>query len=184
MVIDPHTVRKAFPEIKCLDDPLQKRVIDVWVAALRETGNTPLETIPWYPPVQADFGLSNEYLVDHIRDVTQGAIALAEVVIERRDIECSVETVIAGGLVHDISKLYEFDGEEATDIHDLLGHPYYGVHAAAVAGLPISVQHIILSHTDQSNVSPATIEAEIVRRADEVAASAIRLQVLDDLRNA
>jgi hypothetical protein len=50
--------------------------------------------------------------------------------------------------------------------------------------LPPAVAHVVLSHTPRTNVEPASIEAEIVRGADEVAAGAIRRQVVDDRRDA
>lgn len=95
-----------------------------------------------------------------------------------------MDTVIAGSLIHDVSKLAEFDGMDGTDIFQLLGHPYYGVHIATRAGLGSEYANIILSHTNRTNVEPATIEAALVKRADEVAADAIRWQATDDLRTA
>jgi 23S rRNA maturation-related 3'-5' exoribonuclease YhaM len=91
--------------------------------------------------------------------------------------------VIAGALVHDVSKLYEFDGMDQTDVGRLLGHPHYGVHIVSQAGLPVEVAHIVLSHTRRTTIDPATIEAEIVRRADETAASAIRNRASDTSSN-
>jgi hypothetical protein len=64
----------------------------------------------------------------------------------------------------------------------LLGHPYYGVYLTRTAGLPIEIQHIVLSHTDVTVVEPATLEADIVKRADAATASAIRSRAYDDLR--
>jgi hypothetical protein len=73
---------------------------------------------------------------------------------------------------------------DPTPVYDLLGHPYWGVHIVAQAGLPVELAHVVLSHTSRTNVEPAFLEAELVRRADEAAASAIRLAYLDDLRDA
>ncbi|MFB6179976.1 MAG: HD domain-containing protein [Halorientalis sp.] len=179
------SVRAAFPELDAIDDEdLQAGVVDTWITAMDENDIDDLTTVPWLPPTQRKLGLDEEFLVDHVRDVTVGAIGLAEMLLERRDIDLSLDTVIAGALVHDVSKLYEFDGMDRTPVYDLLGHPYYGVHVVASAGLPVELAHIVLSHTSRTSVEPATIEAEIVRRVDEVAASTIRLQALDDLRDA
>ena len=57
-----------------------------------------------------------------------------------------------------------------------------GVHA--VADLPVELAHIVLSHSPRTNVEPAFVEAEIVKRADEVAAAAIKADAVGDLRNA
>ncbi|MFB6125562.1 MAG: HD domain-containing protein [Halanaeroarchaeum sp.] len=186
MTAPPATqVREAFPEGENIDDSdLRAAVLEAWTTAMTETDVEDLAAVPWFPPVQRELGLPDETLVEHVRDVTVLAADLAATLTGRRASAISIDTVLAGALVHDVSKLYEFDGEDATEIGHLLGHPHYGVHVAARAGLPVAVQHVVLSHSGRTSVEPATLEAEIVRRADEVAASAIRLRALDDLRNA
>ena len=116
--------------------------------------------------------------------MTACALSLAETVLEHREVDLSPDTVVAGALVHDVSKLAEFDGMERTAVGDLLGHPYYGVHVVARADLPVEMAHVVLSHTSRTTVEPATLEAEIVRRADEVAAAATRSTAVEDLRDA
>ncbi|ELZ04009.1 HD domain-containing protein [Natrialba asiatica] len=176
-------VRTAFPELDAIDDDdLRVRVVDAWTTAIAENEIDDLTAIPWLPPTQRELGLNNEFLVDHVRDVTACAVALAETLSERRALALSLDTVIAGALVHDVSKLAEFNGMDETAVYGLLGHPYYGVHVVARADLPIELAHIVLSHTSRTAVEPATIEAELVRRADEVAAAAIRSRATDDLR--
>lgn len=171
---DSNTIERAFPELTVIEsDDLRVGVRKAWVTAMEDNGIDDLESLPWFPPAQRTLNLPDERLVPHVRDVTQGAIALAEVFIDR-GYDISMETVIAGALVHDVSKLYEFDGMNETEIGRLIGHPHYGVHVVSQAGLPVEIAHIVLSHTSRTTVDPATIEAEIVRRADETAASAIR----------
>ena len=178
-------VRAAFPEVDAIeDDDLRAGVVDAWTTAIEENGVDDLAAVPWLPPVQRELGLDDEYLTDHVRDVTACALGLAETLSERREVELSLDTVVAGALVHDVSKLAEFEGTDDTEVYDLLGHPYYGVHAVARAGLPVEIAHIVLSHTSRTAVEPATVEAELVRRADEAAAAAIRSRAVDDLRTA
>ncbi|MEF8888251.1 MAG: HD domain-containing protein [Haloarculaceae archaeon] len=176
-------VRAAFPELEAVqDEQLRTGVVRAWATAIEENDVDDLTAVPWLPPTQRDLGLEEARLVDHVRDVTECALALAETLTERRDLPLSLDTVVAGALVHDVSKLAEFDGMDATPVYDLLGHPYYGVHVVARAGLPVELAHIVLSHTPRTTVEPATLEAELVRRADEAAAAAIRSGAVDDLR--
>ena len=178
-------VRRAFPELDRIeDDALRGGVVRAWTTAMAESDVEDLGAVPWFPPVQRELGTDDEFLVDHVRDVTRGAVALAETLADRRGPAFSMDLVVAGALVHDVSKLAEFDGGEETPVGDLLGHPYYGVHVVAAAGLPVELQHVVLSHTSRTTVEPATLEAELVRCADEAAASAIRLRALSDLRDA
>lgn len=173
----------TFPELQHIgDEDLRAGVTDAWETVVAETGVDNLDAVPWFPPAQHGLDIEDEYLVPHVRDVTACAVDLAETLRDRRDADISLDTVIAGALVHDVSKLHEFDGMEETSVGDLLGHPHYGVHVVARAGLPVEVAHIVLSHTPRTTVEPATLEAEIVRRADEVAAAAIKTAAVEDLR--
>ena len=159
-------VVRAFPAVESIrDDDLRDAVLDAWADALAETG-WDLDDVPWYPPEQERLGLPDETFVDHVNEVVDAAVALAEVV------------------VHDLGKLYEFDADGATDVERYFGHPYYGIYPVARAGLPPRISHVTLAHTGLTDVAPATIEAEIVRRADQTVASSIRAGVVDDLREA
>jgi hypothetical protein len=177
-------IERAFPELESIEnDDLRRNVREAWATAMADNAIDDLETVPWFPPVQRDLDIPDERLVPHVRDVTQAALALAEILDEQRSIDLSLDTVIAGALIHDVSKLYEFDGMEPTSVGTLLGHPYYGVYVVAAAGLPVELAHIVLSHTHRTEVNPATLEAAIIRQADNVAAAAIRAQTVSDLRD-
>lgn len=173
-------VREAFPAVERIaDNDLRVGVIEAWTTALAETG-WELAEVPWFPPLQEEWGVPDERTVSHVRDVVAASEALAAAMKER-GARLSTDLVLSGALVHDVSKLYEFappDGE-ATAIHDLLGHPNYGVVPSARAGLPPAVLHVVLAHSRRTNVEPQTLEAEIVTRADRVAADSIRARSED-----
>lgn len=177
------TVHETFPSIDRIgDDDLRAGVLDAWTTTLEETGDPDLEALPWYPPIQTEVGLPDETLADHVRDVTAAAIALTETLVERRGAVASPDTVLAASLVHDVSKPYEFEGFDATAVFDALGHPVYGVHVCARAGLPLDVIHIVQCHSGNTALEPASLEAEIVIAADHLAAATAVSGVLDDLR--
>ncbi|WP_348611956.1 HD domain-containing protein [Halobaculum rarum] len=204
----PVDLADVFPAYDEIDDPvLRAGVRDAYVLALAETGWDDLRAVPWLPDEQARLGLPDETSVEHVNDVAALATALADELLARRpDLGIDRDLVVAGALVHDISKLYEFapedavdgddtgesagdtadddDGSHGTDYYDLLGHPYVGVHVCEAAGLPVALSHIVLSHTGRTSVEPATLEAEVVKHADEVAGGAIRSRALADLRDA
>ncbi|MFC6835004.1 HD domain-containing protein [Halomarina ordinaria] len=182
--MDHDTVDRAFPELAAIEDEhLREGVREAWTRAMADTGVEDLGAVPWFPPVQRRLDLPDATLVDHVRDVTAGALALAEALVER-GYDLSLDTVLAGALVHDVSKLYEFDGMADTEIERLLGHPHYGVAVVDRAGLPVEMAHIVLSHTSRTTVDPATLAASVVKLADEAAAAALRLRAVDDLRDA
>jgi putative nucleotidyltransferase with HDIG domain len=177
-------VREVFPEVDWIeDDDLRAGTLRAWETTIEETGIDDLEAYPWRVPEQRRLGipLDAEVLVDHVRNVTRGGAALADLFAERRGLDIDRDVVVAGGLLHDVSKLYEFDEDGETAIGDLLGHPYIGIHVAERAGLPIEITHIVLSHT-HTPVEPATLEAAIVQAADMADAAAIYAPAVPDLR--
>lgn len=184
-MVSPEELDSTFPALGDIeDDELRTDVREAWLTAIADNDITSLESVPWFPPTQRKLDLPDETLVAHVRDVTAGAVALAETLIEHRNADIDFDILIAGALVHDVSKLYEFDGMDDTAIQRFLGHPYYGIHVVTQANLPVEVAHIVLSHTRRTTVEPATLEAELIRRADEAAAAAIRSEAVVDLRDA
>jgi putative nucleotidyltransferase with HDIG domain len=183
-------IEYVYPEIGTIeDDSLRTGVATAWTTAAGVNGLdiAALPEVPWLPPVQRDLGIAADdaLLVDHVRDVAACAVGLAESLLSRHDdLDVDLDTVIAGALIHDVSKLYEFDGMEPTEVGDLLGHPYYGVAVVSRANLPVEVAHVVLAHSSRTTVEPATLAAEIVRRADEAAAARLRATAVEDLREA
>ena len=169
-------VRAAFPHVDAVeDDALREGVLRAWETAMADNDVSDLASVPWLPPEQERLGLPEETLLEHVREVVAGSVALAESLAETRGdrLECSMDLVLAGALVHDVSKCYEYDGMEETGIGGRLGHPHFGVHVAATAGLPVEVQHVVLAHSPRSAVEPATLEARLVTWADRAAVAAI-----------
>ncbi len=178
-------VIEAFPEIESIEDrSLREGVLTAWTTAMAETGVDDLYGVPWYPPIQTDLDLQDERLVPHVNEVIEAATGLADTVAARAALDLDRDVLLAAAIVHDVSKLYEFDGLDPTAVGELLGHPHYGIHVTAAAGLPVEIQHALAAHSPNTAVEPATIEAEILLRADQVAASAIKLGGVEDLRDA
>lgn len=179
-------IETVFPEIESIDDDtLRTGVASAWTTAAGINGLDveDLPELPWLPSAQRELEIDADdaLLVEHVRDVTSCAVGLAESLLARNpDLDIDLDIVISGALVHDVSKPYEFDGMETTEVGELLGHPHYGVAVVSRANLPVEIAHIVLSHSSRTAVEPATLEAEIVRRADEVAAAGIRSKAVDD----
>ena len=106
-------IESVFPEIESIeDDGLRTGVATAWTTAAGVNGLdvADLPEQPWLPPEER--AEEQEPLVGHVRDVTACAVGLAESLLERRpDVAVDLDPVIAGALVHDVSKLYEFDRE-------------------------------------------------------------------------
>lgn len=165
-------IRETFPEIERIDDPtLRERVIECFEIGLAAGVHDSLDDVPWAPHHAERVG--QQGLVEHVRDVTQLAELVADRLAARRDIDIRRDEVLAGALLHDVSKLVEHDEASFTDVRVYLEHPHFCVYLLEQADLPISIQHIALSHTPNSSVEPKTIEAAIVHHADVLAMDAI-----------
>lgn len=162
-------VEDAFPELEAIENlELRETVIRIWADALQASDYADLNEIPWWPPFDEE--VDHEKQVPHVRDVTAFAIAIVDGFARRRpDLQIDRDLVIAGALLHDISKFYETDRDGLTELETWLPHPHYSVHLLADAGCSLHLQHVVLAHTDNTNVEPRTLEAEIVRVADELA---------------
>lgn len=178
-------IRAAFPELQSIEDAaLADAVVEAWALAIAENDHEDPHALQWFAPYQARLGLEDESLVEHVRDVTAAARALAASLNETRDADVDLDVVTAGGLVHDVSHTAEFDGKAWTPVGELLGHPHYGVYVARSAGLPVEVEHIVLSHPPSTSTDPATLEAEVVAAVDRTVASAIKSRAYENLLDA
>lgn len=168
-------IEEAFPELDEIDDEqLREAVVGLWVDALEQSAHDNIQEVPRSKTeIPAETEEWMERLIPHVRDVTVCSIALTDALEETLDLGLDRDLVVAGALLHDVSKLYERNQEtrdnEPDKLGKRLGHATYAVHLLAEAGLSLELQHLVLSHTPSTGVDPQTMEAEIVHAADMVA---------------
>ena len=160
------------PEFDLIQDPgLREKTIQTWEAAMEEGGWTPddLTRLPFtllINPCPASY-------IDHIRAVTLTAVRAAQVFAEIYGdrVPVNMDYLVAGGLLHDIGKLLEYENREdgttvQTAAGKLLRHPFTGLELAARCGLPVEVQHIIAAHAGEGDKVKRTTEATLINHAD------------------
>lgn len=165
-------ILELVPEFNLIQDPdLREKCLQTWEAALEEGGWTPdqLTEIPFtllINPCPASF-------IDHVRAVTLTAIRAAEVFdqIYNDRVPVHMDWLVAGGLLHDIGKLVEYENRDdgttvQTHSGKLLRHPFSGMELAARFNLPPEVQHIIAAHAGEGEKVNRTTEATLVNHAD------------------
>jgi putative nucleotidyltransferase with HDIG domain len=156
-----------FPEIGAIESEEIRNVTEKsWEIVQTENPNESIAKILWAPHFADDVGEQN--FVRHVRSVTRLAMDITETLTASRDCDVNVDHVIAGALLHDISKPFEHAAGSHTKLRELLGHPHFGIYVLETAGVPREIQHISLAHTPRSGVPPKTIEAVIVKYADEI----------------
>ena len=153
------------------DEALREKTIRTWELAMDEGGWTPddLTQMPFtllINPCPASY-------IEHVRAVTLTALRAAEVFVEVYGdrLPVDMDILIAGGLLHDIGKLVEYENREdgmtvQTYAGKLLRHPFSGMELAARCGLPVEVLHIIAAHAGEGDKVVRSTEATLVNHAD------------------
>ena len=168
-------VRQSLPEIELIKDPtLREQVVEVHARALAETGFRRIEDIPPSGVPESPL-MRRGTQADHYRGVATMAIGMADgMEAVMGDIGIDRDLLIAGALVHDVGKAWEFDqwerwkDERTKTGSPALRHPIYGAHLALVVGLPEPIVHCVAAHPylAEGAFVRASLETTIVQYAD------------------
>jgi putative nucleotidyltransferase with HDIG domain len=171
---------ELLPEFDLIQDAdLREKCLKTWEGAMQESGWTPddLTRMPFtllINPCPAS-------LIDHTRAVTLTAVRTAEVFAEIYGdrVPVDMDWLVAGGLLHDIGKLLEYEkGDNGLTVQShngkLMRHPFSGMELAARYGVPLEVQHIIAAHAGEGDKMDRITEATILNHADFVSFHSIQ----------
>jgi putative nucleotidyltransferase with HDIG domain len=159
--MDRNYILKIFPEIKKIKNrPLRSSVVHAWLVAIKKGRWKRIDDIPFTLLTK-----TKKTLIEHTRSVTQMAMAVARI---RDDVD--MDTVIAGGLVHDIGKLLEYEKKGSRFMKSSYGkrirHPVSGYGIALEAGLSPEIAHIIAAHSVEGNTVGRSREAILIHHCD------------------
>ena len=168
-------VREELPEVALIgDQALQSKVVEAWAYAIANASFTSIRDIP--PAGNPDVNEAKRGdQTDHLRGVTRLAMAIAkEMGGAYPELEINMDVIIAGGLVHDVGKAWEFDPvnrERWKQSQKHFGrpsvrHPAYGAHICLTVGLPEEVAHIAMAHSGEGELLLRSLECMIVHQAD------------------
>ena len=168
-------VREELPEIaEIADKELQRKVAEAWAFALAHSSFKSIRQIP--PAGNPD---TNEARrgdqTDHLRGVTRLAIGIArEMGAAYPELAVDMDVIVAGGLVHDVGKAWEFDpvnrkrwkAIQRETGRPSIRHPAFGAHICLTVGLPEEVAHIAMAHSGEGELLVRSLECMIVHQAD------------------
>jgi hypothetical protein len=166
-------ITELLPEISEIKDKiLQDQVIACWQEAIdyRKWTSAELRSIPFtllVDNVKINF-------IEHVRTCTRLVIAVDKVLDEaygRRKTPVNRDYLIAGALLADVGKLFEFEKKPdgtvfKSDYGRLLRHPFSGVGLGFKYKLPEEVLHIIAVHSKEGDGEKRSAEAIIFHHAD------------------
>lgn len=169
------TVRRELPEIAEIGDTgLGDKVVEAWATSLAQEGFDGIGEI------QGAGGPNHMVLkqgtqVDHLRGVALLALRMADQLVELQpDLAVNRDVVIAGALVHDVGKPFEFKAESQARWEQNPGrsgwpparHSVHGWHICRSVGLPDEVAHIAVGHSREGEIIIRSLECTIVTHAD------------------
>jgi putative nucleotidyltransferase with HDIG domain len=176
-VTDAHRqrVREELPEVALIGDrALQEKVVEAWAYALANSSFRSIRDIP--PAGNPDVNEAKRGdQTDHLRGVTRLALGIAqEMATAYPELEIDRDVIIAGGLVHDVGKAWEFDPvnrqrwqrSQKRFGRPSVRHPAYGAHICLTVGLPEEIAHIAMAHSGEGELLLRSLECMIVHQAD------------------
>lgn len=161
VIMDRKYVEQVLPEIKKIKDPgLREGVARAWLLAIERGHWQRIDDIPF-----TLLTATKSTLLEHTRRVTNMALAIADT---RSDLD--KDTLVAGGLVHDVGKLLEYARQGKTIVKSAHGrrvrHPVSGYGLVIEAGLPLPVAHIVATHSKEGESMARSNEAVVIHHCD------------------
>jgi putative nucleotidyltransferase with HDIG domain len=166
-------VRELFPELEQISDAgLRQKVLKTWLEAWKASHYDRVEQTPFLHGILTE--INN---VEHTRAVTAMCVQFAKIIGEFHGIEVNMDYLIAGAILHDVGKLFEYC-DTPSELGQLFRHPLSGIYVAAREDLPLEVLHIIGNHSLEGELIKRTPEAAIVHHMDfAIADLALRAKV-------
>ena len=155
---------KLFPVVNQIRDKgLRYKVLTTWVKAYEAGGWASIDHIPFtlYQPTKIS-------LIDHTKQVTQMAITVADLWEEQTPGMINRDTLIAGGLLHDVGKLLEYEEQNGkiTFRAGALRHHFSGVQLAGEQGINEDILNCIAYHGAEVNPKRRIPESIVIHHCD------------------
>ena len=152
-------VEKTFPELNEIkSEDLRNKVVEVYCKAMMEGGWDSFDGIPFTKVIKTDIPY-----VTHVKVVTGLAMKAAKTLMDS-GLKINMDNLVAGGLLHDVGKLFEYSEIQRHD--KLVRHPFSGAGLAMACGLSAEVVHIIAMHAKEGDLGKRIPEAVIIHHCD------------------
>ena len=155
-------IQSKLPELELIENQQYKTaVVDIWEEVFKESGWENIDDVPKSGDVVEYSNLQ------HTRSVALQAASCADIIEKVHDIKVDRDVLITAALLHDVSKFFEYhkDGSK-TKYGKLMQHGVLAAQKAQEHGLPLEIQHMIITHTGLSRIMPQTVEALILHYVD------------------
>lgn len=170
--MDKENLLKLMPEFNLIENQtLRENTIAVWIEATNYRNWTAEELLRIPFTLLAD-NVKITYL-EHVRTVCQMCVACDKVLTEaygERKTPVNRDYLVAGALLADVGKLYEYDKKDGRVVKskhgEYLRHPFSGVGLCFKYEIPEEVMHIVAVHSKEGDHFKRSPEAIILHHAD------------------
>ena len=161
-----------FPEIREIENAdLAEKVLAIWSNVLDESEWERIEDVPKNPLYASE----SDTLLRHTQAVIRMAMAVAKVVSGVYGRKIDMDVLIASAILHDVCKLREYGADGLSEFGKMMQHGVYSVVKGFEFGLPLEMNHILMTHTKKSTVAPQTVEGLILHYVDYLDSDITRL---------
>jgi hypothetical protein len=179
--VDRESLIKIIPEFNLVSDSsLRESCISIWKEAMEHRDWTEQELL------NIPFTLLAENckitFLEHVRTVCKMSVACDEVLTDAyadRKTPVNRDFLVAGALLADVGKLYEYDkkdGQVVKSKHgEYLRHPFSGVGLCFKYDIPDEVMHIVAVHSKEGDHFGRSPEAIILHHADFIDFDLVKL---------
>ena len=163
----------AAPLSRIRDAGLRRKVVEVYVDACARGGWAQVDDLQRIPFTLLTHCRGVSY-AEHVIAVTEGAVGLAEAMqraYRQMPIAIDMDRLVAGGLLHDVGKLLEFESDGAGGCRKSRAgrcarHPISGAILAGRHDLPEEIINVIACHAKEGDGRHQVIETVLIHQAD------------------
>ena len=174
-MITEQAIEELFANIlsRISDADLRAKTVKAWTLACQRGGWETLDELKKIPfTLLTDVRGVN--FIEHTIAVTEGAYGLAKAQEEAyaaMPYKIDYDRLLAGGLLHDVGKLLEFEKDGAGGYRKSRNgmcarHPISGTAIAYEVGLPDEVLNTIACHAKEGDGRPQCVETVLIHQAD------------------
>lgn len=165
-------VMAIFPEIVQMQDTvLRDQVIAVWQELWAQSRWRSFDDLPTSKEIAYPAR-------PHSQCVLTMALSIADAFERYHGLQVNRDLLIAAAILQDASKVVEYEpGPEGRAVHTEIGkafpHAFWCAHVALSKGVPLSVCHIMVTHSPAAAKFPESIEGKILYYVDQLDVIAI-----------
>ncbi len=155
------------------DADVRAKTVKTWVLACERGGWKSVDELREMPFTLLT-NTRGVNFIEHVIAVTEGAYGLAkaqEAVYREMPYQIDYDRLLAGGLLHDVGKLLEFERDGSGGFRKSRAgmcarHPISGTAVAYEVGLPDEILNTIACHAKEGDGRPQCVETVLIHQAD------------------